>query len=69
MGLVLCKLFEAALQVGSDPGRKFVDFALCVCELGLRMRNGTDGVFEALERGYKRQNGKFWESGLSSEGG
>ena len=69
MRLVLCMLFEAALQLGSDSGRKFIDFALCVCELGLRMRDGTEGVFEALERGHKGQDGKLEECGLSSEGG
>jgi len=68
MGLVLRVLFEAALQLGSDSGRKFIDFALCVRELGLRMRDGTEGVFEALERECKGQNGKFEECGLSSEG-
>jgi hypothetical protein len=68
MGLVLCMRFETALQLWSYSSCKFIYLALCICQLGLRVRDGNEGVFEALERGYKRQNGKFGKCGLSGKG-
>ena len=69
MGLILCVCFEAALQLGPNPTRKIIDLALCVCQLGLGMRDRNECAFETLEGGQKRQNGKFGECGLSCEGG
>jgi hypothetical protein len=61
--------FKAALQLWPDSICKLVNFSLGLCELGLSMCDGNEGLFETLERGCQRQNGKFGKCGLSGKGG
>ena len=51
MGLVPRMFFEAALQLWPDATCKFIDLAMCFCQLGSCMRDGNEGVLESLERG------------------